>query len=199
MPADRRQALERRVWRLAFLLTGNREGAAALVDRILDAQSDLDALEPARLDRLVILQARELMGVAVPPPLSHPPAAAEAISKGLAAAHSLSAQPREAWILARVDLVDELWMSRAMDCSRTAARTHLAAADENMRARLGEGYERTIAALRSFADGLDPGPIIAANRLGRKKARVRRRTAVAVGAAIVILAVMLVLLRVGLI
>ena len=90
-------------------------------------------------------------------------------------------------------------MSRAMDCSRTAARTHLSAADDTMRARLGGAYEETIVAMRSFADGLDPGPIIAANRLARKKTRFRRRTAVAIGAAIVGLAVLLVLLELRLI
>ncbi len=183
------------MWRLAFLLTGDREGAATLVDRILDAQDNLDSLEPARLDRLVIQQAREMMGVKVPPPLSHPPAAAEAIARGLGAVHALPAQPREAWILSRVDMVDELWMSRAMDCSRTAARMHLSGAEEQLRGRLGEGYDATIVALRSFADGLDPGPIIAANRSQRRKARIRRRTAAAIAAGVVVLGALLALLR----
>src|SRR5262245_21467690 len=125
MPDDRRDALERRVWRLAYLLTGDRDGAAALVDRILGAQGHREGLGPARLDRLVIQQAREMIGVGV-----HYPGGAQEQEKDLAmralkASHTLAAQPREAWVLARVDMVDELWMSRAMDCSRTAARTHL--------------------------------------------------------------------------
>jgi hypothetical protein len=61
MVHDGRPGLERRIWRLAFLLSGDREGAAALVDRILDAQAKPEALEPARLDRLVIQQARGLL------------------------------------------------------------------------------------------------------------------------------------------
>lgn len=198
MAGERREALERRVWRLAFLLSGDREGAAALVDRILDAQSDLDSLEPARLDRLVIQQAREMMGVRVPPPLTHPPATAEAIAAGLAAAHALPAQAREAWILARIDAVDDLWMSRAMDCSKTAARQHLQSGEETMRARLGEGYEATVAAMRTFADGLEPGPVIAANRAARQKSRLRRRTATGLIVGIAALAAALVLLRFGL-
>jgi hypothetical protein len=195
MVDERRVALERRVWRLAFLLTGDQEGAAALVDRILDAQSNLDALEPARLDRLVIQQAREMMGVRVPPPLSHAPAAAEAIAKGLAAAHALSAQPREAWILSRIDMVDDLWMSRAMDCSKTAARQHLQGGEDTMRNRLGDDYDAVVRALRSFADGLDPGPVIAANRAARKKARLRRRTAVFIVVGLVVMLALLVVVR----
>lgn len=177
------------------MLTGDREGAAALVDRILDAQGNLDALEPARLDRLVILQAREMMGVS-----ALPPSAAE-FSKGalhmraLHAVRAMGAQAREAWILARIDIVDELWMSRAMDCSRTAARQHLAGADDVMRARLGADYEAAVVALRGFADGLDPGPIIAANRRGRHRRRFQRRTALAIVAAVAVLGLALALLR----
>ncbi len=193
MADERRNALERRVWRLAFLLTGDREGAAALVDRILDAQANLDALEPARLDRLVILQAREMMGVASLPPADFSNGPLQ--ERALRAAHAMGAQAREAWVLARVDIVDELWMSRAMDCSRTAARQHLAGADEVMRSRLGGDYDAAVMELRKFADSLDPGPIIAANRRKRHRRRLERRMAAGIIVAVVILGAAVVLLR----
>lgn len=59
-PMNRRDAYERRVWRLAYLLTGADESAAAaLVARVVDAQPDLEGVDTGRLDRLVVLSARE--------------------------------------------------------------------------------------------------------------------------------------------
>lgn len=170
MPDERRGALERRVWRLAFLLSGDESGAAALVDRVLRARGGAASLEPARLDRLIIQHARSLAA-------RTPADESDLAQVALRAARSLSEQPREAWILSRVDGVDELWMGRAMDCSRTAARMHLATADDFMKSRLGARHDAAVEALRRFADGLDPGPIIAAHREMVKKRRARRVTA----------------------
>ena len=127
MVHDGRPGLERRIWRLAFLLSGDREGAAALVDRILNAQSKPEALEPARLDRLVIQQARGLLR---PMHDRLDRDTSDLAALALQTARSISEQPREAWILSRIDGVDELWMSRAMDCSRgapTASQSFLSA------------------------------------------------------------------------
>jgi hypothetical protein len=201
--ADRREhrdALERRIWRLAFLLTGDPAGAAALVDRILDAQPHPEKLDPAHLDRLVIQQARE-MGRATKAPGSIAHARGDAppldpvAQRALTAALTMPHQPLEAWVLVRVDEVDELRMSRAMDCSRTAARNHLAAGDEQMRSKLGGDLDAGVAALRAMADSLDPGPIIAAHRVLRKKQRRRRVGVVSAVVAIVVLAGFLVVLK----
>jgi len=199
---DRRQqrdALERRIWRLAFLLTGDARGAVALVDRILDAQPNPGALDLAHLDRLVIQQARE-MGRAQEPPTGPPaPGAMPALNPqaraALTAALSMPHQPLEAWVLARVDDLDELRMSRAMDCSKTAARTHLAAGDEHMKQRLGDTLNPAVAALRTAADALDPGPIIAAHRTIRRKERNRRVGTITVIVAIILLTGVLILLK----
>lgn len=191
--AEQRAALERRVWRLAFLLTGDGAGAAVLVDRVLDAQEDPASLEPARLDRLVIQQARGLARVQR--------AKAEITDAGarraLEAALSLEHQPLEAWVLARVDDVDDLWLGRAMDCSKSAARNHLNAAEERMKAVLGAGYGADVAALKRFADGLDAGPIIASERAARRKRAWRRRIAIGVVVGIVVLGAGLIALQRG--
>jgi hypothetical protein len=115
--------------------------------------------------------------------------------KTLSTALSMPRQPLEAWMLSRVDDLDELHMARAMDCSRTALRNHLTAGDEHMRARLGDGAAAAIAALKSYADALDPGPIIAEHRVRRQKQRNRRRLIIGAVALIAVLGAALVILR----
>ena len=189
-------ALERRIWRLAYLLTGDAAGAAALVDRVLNAQARPESLEPARLDRLIIQQARAPATSTTLPAPVHPRPPAEA-ARAHAAALALPHQPMEAWVLKRVDDVDELRMSRAMDCSRTAARNHLAAADDQMRTVLGQDADRAITALRAFADSLDPGPIISAHRAIRRKRALRRGLAIALVTAIAALSALLLAIKSG--
>jgi hypothetical protein len=187
-----RDAYERRVWRLAYLLTGNAAGAALLADRIRRDQPNLEQLEPARLDRVVIQHARELHALtrrrhapaAAQPALREDPEFRSALNSVLA----LPEQPREAWVLARVDQVDELHMSRAMDCSRTAARNHLASADHLMSAASAAPPADTAARIRAFADSLDPAPIIAAHRVERRR-RFKQRGMYILGAALVSLLV----------
>src|ERR1043165_2140662 len=142
MAADvtREHMVERRIWRLAYILTGDSAGAAALVDRVLRTRPDAVALEPARLDRLIIQQAREL-----PRGRITPPAGVDPPEQALAVVLAMPEQPREAWVLTHLDGLDELHVSRAMDCSRTAARNHLNAAEQTARARLGEGLARATA------------------------------------------------------
>lgn len=176
---EQRAAQERRIWRLAHLLTGDAATATALVDRVLDAQDSPESLEWARLDRLVIQQAREMVGEADSRRPAGEGAGADLAHRTLNAALEMERQPLEAWVLARIDDLDELHMARAMDCSRTALRNHLAAGDEHMRAKLGEGAAAAVAALKKYADGLDPGPIIAVHRKKRRKERNRRRLVVA--------------------
>jgi hypothetical protein len=175
--AAHRAAYERRVWRLAYLLSGDPAGAALLVDRVIRDQPDFAALEPARLDRVVIQHARELpraRTAILPIPLtSATPAAESPARKALDAVLSLSEQPREVWVLARVDELDELHFSRAMDCSRTASRNHLAAADDHMAKSLSTSAAEAAATLRAFADGLDPAPIIQSYREHARKRRLR--------------------------
>lgn len=168
-----RSAYEARVWRLAFLLTGHPAAADSLIARILRTQPDVLSVEPVRLDRLVILQAREWSArrprlAAASPPLR--PEAAETLTAALGMSHQLL----EVWILARVDGMEGLSVSRAMDCSNTAAANHLAEADREMAARLGDKLGPGLDALRAGADALDPRGFIDEVR-ARRRQRKRRR------------------------
>jgi hypothetical protein len=193
---ERLAALERRIWRLAHLLTGDAGAASALVDRVLDAQPDPGALEAYKLDRLIIQQARGMAGMSGPrEPAPLPPGENDVAHRTLATALTMPRQALESWVLARIDLLDELHCARAMDCSKTALKNHLGAADEQMRARLGGKATEAIDALRSYADALDPGPIIAAHRFQRKKERNRRRLIIAGVATILGLAALLAILK----
>jgi hypothetical protein len=186
-PKTHRAAIERRVWRLAYLITGDAAGAARLADRIFRARVDLDALDAARLDRVIIQQAREIR----PPRRTTPDAAAQALrpegdaAELLATVRQIPEQPREAWVLARVDNLDELHISRAMDCSKTAARNHLHAAEEKVLARYGPRLQQMVDALRAFADSLDPGRIIIEQRLLRRR-EARKRALLITAITIVI-------------
>jgi hypothetical protein len=76
--------------------------------------------------------------------------------------------------LTRVDGLDLLQVSRAMDCSKTAAERYLAKADEALQVSLGTDLEASIMELRRAADALDPGPILRTYRHSvRKHRRIR--------------------------
>ncbi len=170
---NQRRAYEARIWRLAFLLTGHPFAANQLIARILRAQPDVLAVEAVRLDRLVILQSREwaarhARAVAASPPLDA--VAAETLTAALGLNHQLL----EAWVLARVDGMEGLSVSRAMDCSNTAVANHLAEADREMAGRMGAKLAPGLEALRKAADGLDPRPFIEDVR-ERRKTRGRQR------------------------
>jgi DNA-directed RNA polymerase specialized sigma24 family protein len=189
-PKSHRGAIERRVWRLAYLISGDAAGAARLADRIFRARIDLDALDAARLDRVIIQRAREIR--ASKKKAADAQAAAAVKPEGDAAellrtVRELPEQPREAWVLARVDGLDELHVSRAMDCSKTAARNHLHAAEERVMARYGPRLQQMVDELRKFADGLDPGRIIVEQRMLRRK-EARKRALVIGGVAFIIVA-----------
>jgi hypothetical protein len=187
----RKQMVERRVWRLGYLLTGDAAGAAALVDRVVRTRPDVVEMEPAKLDRLVIQHAREVPGKREAP-REGGAAAAEALGPVL----GLTGQAREAWVLTHIDLLDDLHVSRAMDCSKTAVRNHLAAAEERMKAVLMERLGPATTQLRQFADGLDPGAIIAAHRAQRRAEAQKTALVLACVAGVLLLGVAYVVLRV---
>lgn len=181
---------DRRVWRLAFLLTANPDAASTLVS-ILPAPRH-DAIEPAILDRTIIQNARSLpradaVNLSATPLCA--PVTLTLATDALAAAHKLPRQPLEAWILKRIDDLDDLHIARAMDCSKTAARTHLAAADEAMALRLADRLPSALAALRDYIDSLDPTPLIAAHRHRRK---IRRANRLKIAAGLIAAALLLV-------
>jgi len=192
MPRAELTPVHRRVWRLAFLLTGNAPGATALIDRIQRIRRDPATLEPALLDRLIIQNARSIrptQSLILPTSPSTPFGIAGPAAEALTAALRLPRQPLEAWVLRRLDDLDDLHIARAMDCSKSAAKLHLNAADEVMAGRLGPGFAAGVDALRRFADSLDPEPFILAHREeSRRQRRTRlRNTALIIGAAALIL------------
>src|SRR4051794_40768972 len=55
-----REGCERRVYRLATLLTGNPIAATQVIAQVVDAQPDLRQLDGAHMDRLTVLRSREI-------------------------------------------------------------------------------------------------------------------------------------------
>ena len=124
-----RLACERRVYRLAALLTGDPIAATKVIEQVVGSQPDLAQLDSAHMDRLTVLRSREIR----PASMVHvliPPPTADAVSK-------LTPQQREAWVIGRVYETPLREMSRAMDCSTTAAERHLLQSDVAIRAATG--------------------------------------------------------------
>lgn len=162
MTLSRHEAFRRRIARLAFLLTGDHDRAVAMAASILRRRSNADTLDAAHLDRLVILDARRIRPR---PDASTPDAAAHARLL------SLPPQPREAWILTRLDGLDELAVAKSMDCSRTAVRLHLSVAEQ----ALGQDAELALAlALARLSDSVKPGDDIATRESADREERRRR-------------------------
>ncbi len=165
-----RDALERRIYRLALLLTGDRDGAVAVIDEVLRSRADLSALDSAHLDRLTVLRSREMrpdrrgaVGAMVQDGVAAPVAAA---------LDALAVQQREAWALHRVYCVPIRETSRAMDCSTAAVQRHLDAAEAAMVARLGfEGAEAAALELRAYSLTLDVPPFYRRRRTLRRRRR----------------------------
>ncbi len=169
----RREAFERRTWRLALLLTGDAWGASRTLDITARALGDMAGVDPVRLDRLVIMHARDVATLpaskrgltdedAAPP---EGPAA-----NVFAVLRKMKPQPREAWVLTHVDQLDSLHTARAMDASKTASGHHLAAAEAMVAELLGDDAEAGLEGLRSWADEIDPEPWLIMHR-----ERMRRR------------------------
>ncbi len=160
MTLSRHEAFRRRIARLAFLLTGDHDRAVAMAASILRRRSNADTLDAAHLDRLVILDARRIRPR---PDASTPDATAHARLL------SLPPQPREAWILTRLDGLDELAVAKSMDCSRTAVRLHLSVAEQ----ALGQDAELALALAR-LSDSVKPGDDIATRESADREERRRR-------------------------
>lgn len=174
-----RAACERRVYRLAALLTGSPIAAAEVIEHVLAAQPDLRRLDDARLDRLTILRCREAVPEAgIIADDSLPRVAAEALA-------GLRSQPREAWVLHRLYAMTPRDAARAMDCSRDAATRHLAEAD----ARIAEAgpADRLAEALLAWTLELE---IPAFHRV-RIERRRRRRIVLRIAVVVVVVGLFL--------
>lgn len=156
--------------------------AALMKDKV-----DAVEVDPQRLDRFVILRAREVAGrgrkkshktdgEGEPRP--------QACRVGFEAVQKLPRQAMEAWLLHRVDELDDIETSRAMDCSRTALGNHLKLADAIMRESLGDGLPEAIAAMQAAAEKTDAAPVIAEWKTRKRKRRMAWWIVGAVGVVI---------------
>mgnify|MGYP003575705683 CR=1 FL=1 len=172
-----REACERRVFRLAMLLTGNPDAAVKVIKQVIAAQPDLRNVDGAHMDRLTVLRCREVKAV----PLNVPGAAvgpdvAEALAK-------LPAQQREAWVFSKVYRMDLREMSRAMDCSTTAIAMHQDQADEAMMRWLGVEARGAADQLLRYSQSLDVPGVHRALRIRDEKMRlVLMRALIVMGA-----------------
>lgn len=170
-----REACERRVYRLATLLTGNERAAAGVITAVVGAQPDLSRLDSAHMDRLTVLRSREVR----PGVLNH-----DAIPSHVAAALAeLPAQKREAWVLARVYRLPLRELARAMDCSVTATTRHIENADSTMKIATNGRIHDAAEALLKWSLSLD---VPAFYREQQRRRRVLRRAMWAIVALIVL-------------
>jgi len=175
--APNRDACERRVYRLATLLTGDPVAATRVIEAVVGAQPDVRRIGSARLDRLTVLRSREIEPARITDP-AVPPAAA----RGLA---DLAGQAREAWVLTHTYRLGLRETSRAMDCSTTATRRHLEQAEQALAAVLGDAVETARERLRAYSMSLSIPEFYRARRRRRRQAR--RLLAALVLAAIIAL------------
>ena len=173
-----REACERRVYRLATLLTGNSRSAAGVITVVVDAQPDLSKLDSAHLDRLTVLRSREVRpGVLLDESISPPTAQALA---------DLPSQQREAWVLARVYRIPLRELARAMDCSVTATQRHLEVADGAMQIALDGKAHQAAEALLAYSMSLD---VPAFYRREQHRRRMLRRLLAALAVLLILAAI----------
>ncbi len=189
--ADISQERRQRMWRLTFLLSGGREPAIRVLQRILRDQRSPAELDAVHLDRLVLQHIREALGG---DPLTltekQPANPAAALLQTL---HRLRRQALEAWILSRLEGVEDVHMARAMDCSRTAAKNFLASADDVIDAQI-EDVRSSLRELRKLSLDLDADSAFEAamDRSGLAiKRRFARRTLPAIVAALLVIVLLL--------
>ncbi len=162
-------ACERRVYRLAALLTGDPDAATGIMEAVLRAQPDLRALASARLDRLTVHRCRERPARPLPALVLQADAASVIAS--------LAAQPRQAWLLVRAYGLPLRETARAMDCSVTATTRHLERADGAMAGALGGSVGGAIDALRDYSKSLQ----VPAYYLARRERRRRQKQVLTMG------------------
>jgi hypothetical protein len=187
---------ERRAWHLAFLLLQDEDRATSVVVDLVRSRPDLVSLALPMRDRLVIQHLREPARTANAPRRMNDSSAASGPTNTnpppAPVLAGMSPQAREAFVLGRIDAVDPLWMAQAMDCSKTAARVHLQAAEESYRtAKVDPQVEIEVLDRRVLGTKGDRiGAIVARERESRKRLR-RRRAIIALGLAFIVLSVAL--------
>ena len=172
-----REATERRVYRLALLLTGNAGAATAVTATVVGLRRDLHRIGGSRLDRLTVLRSREAKRTAPESTVVDEP-----IRKVLG---SMPRQQLESWVFHRVFQLPLREMSRAMDCSVTATERHLDLAEDALERDAGVGASSTATTqIRQWILGVDV-PVVYRRRMQRKR---RARLAIRVGGILLVVA-----------
>lgn len=158
-----RESCERRVYRLATLLTGNPNAAVMVIKSVVNAQTDLRKLDDWHMDRLTVLRSREIkpgeiINTLVPRKLSQ-------------ALASLEPQQREAWVFKNVYKIPLRDMSKAMDCSTTATVRHIDQATAELKEKLGTEFKEAGQILLSYSMTLKVPEFYRANQ--RRKRRMK--------------------------
>jgi hypothetical protein len=161
--ALQRAACERRVYRLATLLTGDPVAATRVIEAVVDAQPDLRRLDSAHLDRLTVLRSREIEPAMIADD-GVPPALARALA-------DLPGQAREAWVLTHAYRMPLRQTARAMDCSTTATRRHLQRSEGLMAAALGDAAAAAPQLVLAYSMSLGIPAFYRAKRRRRRQVR----------------------------
>ncbi|MDY7110229.1 MAG: hypothetical protein SYC29_16490 [Planctomycetota bacterium] len=173
-----REACERRVYRLAALLTGKPRAATRVISAVVGAQPDLRRLDDAHMDRLTVLRSREIdTAILAEPSIPRP------VAEGLA---SLTAQQREAWVFSAVYRLELREMARAMDCSTRAAQRHLDLAEAAMARATGGRVREAAEALLRYSMSLEVPEFYRA----RRRRRLRLRLALRIAGIVLIIALL---------
>ncbi|MFG0258070.1 MAG: sigma factor-like helix-turn-helix DNA-binding protein [Phycisphaerales bacterium JB043] len=205
--------------RLALLLTGDEARADAVLGVVLASQADLDAIEIARVRRLVILRSREES--LTREPTSRPwfervrarhlqargehreersdtrPEVFDGIALvALRACERLDRQQMEAWLLHRVEDLDLRQAARAMDCSTSALQRHLERAEESLTRTLGGEYVEAIDSLRAQSRRERVLASLLWTRERLRRARTLRRVVVMGVGVLVAIALIVLVLRI---
>ena len=142
-----RESCERRVYRLATLLTGNPNAAVKVIKSVVNAQPDLRKLDDSHMDRLTVLRSREIKPRAIINPLV-PLRLAQALA-------SLAPQQREAWVFLHVYKIPLRDVSKAMDCSTTATERHIHQATNELTEKLSTVSDEAGQILLSYSMTLE--------------------------------------------
>lgn len=138
-----RESCERRVYRLATLLTGNPNAAVKVIKSVVSAQPDLRKLDDSHMDRLTVLRSREIKSGAIINQLV-PLKLAQALA-------GLTPQQREAWVFTHVYKIPLRDMSKAMDCSTIATERHIDQASAELTEKLGTEFGKAGQILLSYS------------------------------------------------
>jgi len=167
-----RESCERRVYRLATLLTGNPNAAVKVIQSVVSAQPDLRKMDDSHMDRLTVLCSREIKPGAIINKLV-PLEFAQALA-------SLAPQQREAWVFTHVYKIPLRDMSKAMDCSTIATERHIDQAAAELTEKLGTETKEAGQILLSYSMTLEVPEFYRANQRRKRRMKWFYRVAAAV-------------------